>query len=32
MSYAFALHLDAPLLFKGADFIHTDVTPAVTLD
>lgn len=32
MSYAFARHLDAPLLFKGTDFIHTDVTPAIMLD
>jgi ribonuclease VapC len=32
MSYAFALHLDAPLLFKGLDFIHTDVAPALMLD
>lgn len=26
--YALAKSLDAPLLFKGNDFIHTDVTPA----
>lgn len=32
MSYAFARHLDVPLLFKGADFIHTDVTPALISD
>lgn len=25
MSYAFARHFNAPLLFKGEDFIHTDV-------
>jgi ribonuclease VapC len=31
MSYAFARHLDAPLLFKGNDFIHTDITPALTV-
>jgi len=28
-AYALARALDAPLLFKGADFRHTDVTPAV---
>ena len=26
-SYALAKHLDAPLLFKGDDFVHTDVAP-----
>jgi ribonuclease VapC len=30
MSYAFAKHLDAPLLYKGNDFTHTDITPALT--
>lgn len=29
MSYAFARHLDAPLLFKGGDFTHTDITAAL---
>jgi ribonuclease VapC len=29
MSYAFARYFDAPLLFKGNDFIHTDLTPAL---
>ena len=28
-AYALARHLDAPLLFKGADFARTDVTPVV---
>ena len=28
-AYALAKSLDAPLLFKGADFRHTDVTPAL---
>lgn len=28
-AYALAKSLDAPLLFKGADFSHTDVTAAV---
>jgi ribonuclease VapC len=28
-AYALAKTLDAPLLFKGGDFIHTDVTPAL---
>ncbi|GAB1824525.1 type II toxin-antitoxin system VapC family toxin [Herbidospora sp. RD11066] len=27
-AYALAMHLDEPLLFKGDDFPHTDVTPA----
>jgi len=27
-SYALAMSLDQPLLFKGDDFAHTDVTPA----
>lgn len=29
LSYAVARHLDAPLLFKGDDFAHTDVRAAV---
>jgi ribonuclease VapC len=29
-SYALAKSLDLPLLFKGNDFIHTDVRPALT--
>lgn len=29
-SYALARSSDAPLLFKGNDFIHTDITPALT--
>jgi ribonuclease VapC len=28
-AYALAKDLDEPLLFKGNDFIHTDVVPAV---
>jgi ribonuclease VapC len=28
-AYALARHLDAPLLFKGAGFARTDVTPFV---
>ncbi len=28
-AYALATALDEPLLFKGDDFIHTDVTPAL---
>ena len=28
-SYALAMHLGEPLLFKGNDFAQTDVTPAV---
>lgn len=28
-SYALAIHLGEPLLFKGNDFAQTDVTPAV---
>jgi ribonuclease VapC len=28
-AYALAKELDEPLLFKGNDFIHTDVEPAV---
>jgi ribonuclease VapC len=28
-SYALARALDAPLLFKGADFSHTDIRPAL---
>lgn len=28
-SYALASHTDQPLLFKGTDFAHTDLTPAV---
>lgn len=29
ISYAYARHLDAPLLFKGDDFVHTDITSAL---
>jgi ribonuclease VapC len=29
MSYAFARYLDAPLLFKGNDFTHTDIPAAL---
>lgn len=29
MSYAVAKYHDAPLLFKGKDFIHTDIEPAI---
>ena len=29
-SYALAKALNEPLLFKGDDFSHTDVTPAIT--
>lgn len=29
MSYAFARHLGAPLLFKGDDFAHTDIPVAL---
>ena len=28
--YALAKALDLPLLFKGNDFIHTDITPAIS--
>ncbi len=28
-SYALAKALDLPLLFKGNDFIHTDISPAI---
>ncbi len=28
-SYAVAKHLDAPLLYKGDDFIHTDIESAL---
>lgn len=28
-AYALAKVADEPLLFKGADFVHTDLTPAV---
>ena len=28
-AYACARQLDIPLLFKGDDFIHTDITPAL---
>ncbi|MBN9305349.1 MAG: VapC toxin family PIN domain ribonuclease [Devosia sp. 67-54] len=28
-SYALAKRLDVPLLFKGNDFSHTDITPAL---
>jgi ribonuclease VapC len=30
MSYAFARHLDASLLFKGDDFAHTDIPAALS--
>lgn len=29
MSYAYSRHLQAPLLFKGSDFVHTDIQPAL---
>lgn len=29
MAYAVAKRLNAPLLFKGDDFIHTDIVPAL---
>ena len=29
MTYALAKTLDEPLLFKGDDFAHTDITPAI---
>lgn len=29
LSYAAAIELDAPLLFKGQDFAHTDVKRAI---
>ena len=29
VSYALASLLDAPLLFKGEDFVQTDITPAI---
>ncbi|MBI1758949.1 MAG: type II toxin-antitoxin system VapC family toxin [Actinobacteria bacterium] len=29
-AYALAKELGEPLLFKGNDFVHTDLTPAVT--
>ena len=29
-SYALAKAFDLPLLFKGNDFIHTDITPAIS--
>ncbi len=29
-SYALAKATDQPLLFKGDDFVHTDVRPALT--
>lgn len=29
-AYALAISADEPLLFKGGDFVHTDVRPAVT--
>jgi ribonuclease VapC len=28
MAYAVALHASAPLLFKGDDFVHTNIPPA----
>jgi ribonuclease VapC len=30
-SYALAKAMDLPLLFKGDDFIHTDIEPALTI-
>lgn len=30
-AYALARQLDAPLLFKGDDFPHTDIRPALTI-
>ena len=30
LSYAVAKQLDAPLLYKGDDFIHTDIKSALT--
>ncbi len=32
MSYAFARHLNAPLLYKGDDFAHTDIMSALPLE
>ena len=29
LSYAVAKHLDAPLLYKGNDFVHTDIESAL---
>jgi len=29
LSYAVAKHLDAPLLYKGDDFLHTDIESAL---
>ena len=29
LSYALAVHSGEPLLFKGEDFVHTDVRPAL---
>lgn len=29
LSYAVAKHLNAPLLYKGADFTHTDIESAI---
>ena len=29
MAYALAKQMDEPLLFKGNDFVHTDITPAL---
>lgn len=29
LSYALAKRLEAPLLFKGGDFTHTDIVPAL---
>jgi hypothetical protein len=31
-SYALAKSLNAPLLFKGPDLSHTDVTPAAPIE
>jgi ribonuclease VapC len=30
LSYAVAKHLNAPLLYKGDDFVHTDIESALT--
>ncbi len=31
MAYAIAKVADAPLLFKGDDFVHTDIRPAIAV-
>jgi ribonuclease VapC len=28
-AYALAKHLDEPLLYKGSDFVHTDIASAI---